>query len=61
MAATDSLRKQHAEMAEVVKRIEALLDPQKAAASANEVRETATRFMNEMAGMKPTVDAFGRK
>ena len=95
MAATDSFRKQHAEMAEVVKRIEALLDPQKAAASANEVRgllstmmgkltlhlamednvlyprlqnhqdskvrETATRFMNEMAGMKPTVDAFGRK
>lgn len=95
MAATDNFRKQHGEMFEIVKRIEALLEPQKAAASANEVRgllstmmgkltlhlamednvlyprlqnhqdpkvrEMAKQFMNEMAGVKPTVEAFGRK
>jgi hemerythrin-like domain-containing protein len=95
VAATDTFRKHHAELAEVVRRIEPLLDPQKLAAGASEVRnllstlmgkltlhlamednvlyprlerhddpkvrDVAKKYMSEMSGLKPIVEAFGRK
>jgi iron-sulfur cluster repair protein YtfE (RIC family) len=95
MAATDSFRKQHAELVEIVQRIERSLDPQKLAAGATEmrgllstlmgklslhlamednslyprlerhpdakVRDMAKRFMSEMSGVKPIVEAYGRQ
>ncbi|HWI29167.1 MAG TPA: hemerythrin domain-containing protein [Stellaceae bacterium] len=95
MSVTQSLRKQHAEMVEVVRQIDAGLDPQRLAASAGEirnrlsallgkltmhlavednslypslekhanpkVREIGSKFAREMAAVKPSVEAFGKK
>lgn len=95
MAITDNFRRQHVELGDAVRLIEAMLDPQKLAAGAGEarrllsslmgklsihlamedkslyprleqhadatVRDTAKRFAGEMSGVKPTVEAFGRK
>lgn len=95
MAATDHFRKQHAEFIEMVRRIESMLEPQKLASAAAEVRgllstlmgklslhlamednslyprmeksndasvrEVAKKFINEMSGVKPALEDFGRK
>jgi iron-sulfur cluster repair protein YtfE (RIC family) len=95
MAATDNFRKQHAELIELVRGIEGILDPQKLVADASKaramlsillgklglhlamednslyprlekhqdakLREVAKKFAGEMSGVKPAVDAFGRK
>ena len=94
MAATDSFRKQHAELAEIVKQIETALVPQKLTSDPSpvrpllssligklsihlamednalyprlkdhanaEVRETATKFMTEMSGIKPVVEKYAQ-
>lgn len=95
MAVTPTLRKQHAEIVEAVRHIDAALDPKRLAGSAAEirgrlsalmgklslhlamednalypslekhanakVREIGVRFAREMAGVKPTVEAFAKK
>jgi iron-sulfur cluster repair protein YtfE (RIC family) len=95
MSLTDSYRKQHVEIADLVKRIEALLDPQRLTAEAGaarallsnlfgklsvhltmednalyprlekhadgQIRDLAKRFKDEMAGVRPQVEAFGQK
>lgn len=95
MPLTDSYRKQHVEIADLVDRIEALLDPNGLAAQAAalrallstlfgkltvhltmednalyprlekhadpQVRDLARRFREEMAGVRPKIETFGRK
>lgn len=95
MSLTDSYRKQHVEIADLVRRIETNLEPQKLALEAGavrallsslfgklsvhltmednalyprlekhadaQVRELAKRFKDEMAGVRPKVEAFGQK
>jgi hemerythrin-like domain-containing protein len=95
MAATDSFRKQHAELVEIVKQIESALVPQKLGADTSavrpllssligklsmhlamednalyprlkehanaDVRNTATKFITEMSGIKPVVEKYAQK
>jgi iron-sulfur cluster repair protein YtfE (RIC family) len=95
MTATDTYRKQHAELIEIVRSIEPMLDPAKVATATAEarnliskllgklsihlamedqslyprlvqhadlsVREIAKKFATEMAGVKPSVESFGKK
>lgn len=48
MAITESLRKQHAEMVEAVRQIDAGLDPQRLAASAGEIRNRLSALLGKL-------------
>lgn len=50
MSITVALRKQHADIVEAVRAIDAV-----------QVRETGAKFAREMNGVKPTVEAFSKK